>query len=58
MKLNRLRFEALREDRQGTGLVAVPLFRTLLKRLGVSVSSQDLKDMQTYFASGAGNFQQ
>lgn len=56
MKLNRLRFEALREDRQGTGLVAAPLFRTLLKRLGVSVSSQDLKDMQTYFASGAGNF--
>lgn len=51
-KLNRLRFEVLREDRKCSGVVPAHFLKTLLKRLGLTVSSNDQRDLYTYFAAG------
>ena len=41
LKLNRLRFEAQREDRSDTGMVTKDFFKQMQKRFGMSVSSAD-----------------
>jgi len=51
-KLNRLRFEALREDRADTGLVTKDFFKQMQKRFGMSVSSADQRDMFGFFQIG------
>jgi hypothetical protein len=40
-KLNRLRFEAQREDKTDTGMVTKDFFKQMTKRFGMSVSSAD-----------------
>jgi uncharacterized protein YlxP (DUF503 family) len=52
LKLNRLRFEAQREDRGDTGMVTKDFFKQMQKRFGMSVSSADQRDMFAFFQIG------
>ena len=52
LKLNRLRFEAQREDRSDTGIVTKDFFKQMQKRFGMSVSSADQRDMFAFFQIG------
>lgn len=40
-KLNRLRFESLREDRKGTGTIPAHFFKSMQKRFGIGLASND-----------------
>ena len=51
-KLNRLRFEAHREDRSASGLITKDFFKQMQKRFGMSVSSTDQRDMYAFFQMG------
>jgi len=51
-KLNRLRFEAQREDRKGTGVVTAHFFKQMQKRFGFNLTSVDQRDMIAYFTQG------
>lgn len=51
-KLNRLRFEAQREDRKGTGVVTAHFFKQMQKRFGFNLTSVDQRDMVAYFTQG------
>jgi uncharacterized protein YlxP (DUF503 family) len=52
LKLNRLRFEAQREDRSDSGMVTKDFFKQMQKRFGMSVSSADQRDMFAFFQIG------
>lgn len=51
-KLNRLRFEALREDHKGTGMVPAHFFKSMQKRFGIGLASKDQRDLLSYFTLG------
>jgi hypothetical protein len=52
LKLNRVRFEALREDKRGTGIVNSNFFKGMLKRFGISLTSVDFRDLLAYLTYG------
>lgn len=51
-KLNRLRFESLREDRKGTGTIPAHFFKSMQKRFNIGLASNDQRDLVEYFTQG------
>jgi hypothetical protein len=49
VKLNKLRFELLREDRNATGTVPMNFFKIMQKRFGLNFSTMEHKETYSYF---------
>lgn len=47
-KMNRLRFELQREDKEYTQLIVSNVFKSIYKRLGIKTNMSDEKDIFAY----------